>query len=205
MKPASIRIAAATAIGIAISTSAPGVRSQPAKDPDWPCVQVLVPALSPGQIWGGPPLDEADPKWIDDPRVASLKDRAVGRATPVNVLDADVAAFAKEAGAEREQALTALFARVFSTMDDRRSSAINAIKRYARQQRELQAEIAATLRAIDAAPKDSAEATRLNDRLGLLRRILDERRRSLTAVCEQPIDVERRLGEVARVINAHLE
>ncbi|WP_207478733.1 hypothetical protein [Arenibaculum pallidiluteum] len=202
MKPGSICIAAALAAGFMTAAAA---GAQPAKDPDWPCIQVLVPALSPGQLWAGPPIDEADATWAQDPRIASLRERATGRAVKPDAIENDVQALAKEAGPDKDKALTALFAGVFETMDSRRAKEIAAIKRYARQQREIQAEIAATLHELDGAPKDSPEAARITDRLTLLRRVLDERRRSLTAVCDLPVETERRLGEMARVIAAYLE
>jgi hypothetical protein len=69
----------------------------------------------------------------------------------------------------------------------------------------LQAEIAATLKDMDGASKESPEAVRLADSLALRRRVLDDRRRMLSAICDQPVEAERRLGELARIITAHLD
>ncbi len=39
------------------------------EDPDWPCVQRLMPEISPATVWGGPPLDDAAPAWRETPAI----------------------------------------------------------------------------------------------------------------------------------------
>ena len=37
-----------------------GALAAAGEDPDWPCVQRLVPEIAPAVIWAGPPLDSVD-------------------------------------------------------------------------------------------------------------------------------------------------
>lgn len=175
--------------------------AQPAKDPDWPCVQVLVPGLSPGQVWAGPPI-EPPPPWREDPLAAQAA-RDLARATlpPDDRLDR----LAAEAGPERDRVLTLTFAGVFEMLDAERNEAIASIKRYARQQRALSQRIAGILREMEALSTDDPRHDTLAADLAISRRILDDRRRSVTAVCEQPIRIEQHLGRVARAIAARMD
>ena len=40
--------------------------------PDWPCAQAKVPEISLAAVWAGPPLDDVQSKWKDDPKVSAL-------------------------------------------------------------------------------------------------------------------------------------
>ena len=43
------------------------------EDPDWPCVQRLVPEVSAGMVWAGPPIDgDLGRDWRDNPEVNAL-------------------------------------------------------------------------------------------------------------------------------------
>ena len=51
--------------------------------PDWPCVQRLIPNLSAGAIWSGPPIDQLEASWWSDDEIARVARFASARATPV--------------------------------------------------------------------------------------------------------------------------
>lgn len=193
------------ALALTAATPAPVSAQAPAGEPDWPCVQVYVPELSPGQVWAGPALDEVPPAWRDDDTVQRLVAVGTRRDTDPEAFDAEVATLADAAGPDRNQALTALFAGIYEAHAEERRATLQAIKHYARQQDALHARIAATLAALDAAPAGSPEAAAAEEALQWQRRILDDRRRALEAVCEQPVLVEQHLGAMARTIGAHLE
>lgn len=193
---------------LALTLLATPAAAQPAKpepEPDWPCVQVFVPELSPGLLWAGPPVDSVEARWRDDPAVRELIAEASRPGLSVEAFDAKVAALAEAAGDERNAALTALFAGLFEAHDAKRRAMIQGVKRYDRQQQDLHARIAQTLAALDAAPDGSADAAAAEETLHWQRRILDDRRRILATVCEQPVLVEQRLGQLTRAITAHLE
>ncbi len=39
------------------------------EDPDWRCVQRLMPEISPATVWGGPPVDDAARAWRETPAI----------------------------------------------------------------------------------------------------------------------------------------
>ena len=176
-------------------------------DPDWPCVQVLVPEIAPGMIWTGPPLEEAGAGWRDDPAVRELAGELAARRTPLEEAEQRVAEFAQAqpAGA-RDAALTRLFAGVLATINRDRASLISGIKRFAGKQRVLSegiAETNAALRELDAAAPPERRQE-LEEQRAWSMRIFDEREGSLTYLCEQPVVLEQRAFALARAIAGHL-
>jgi hypothetical protein len=192
-------------LALALAAASPAAAQAPARDPDWPCVQVYVPDLSPGQVWAGPPLEDVAPRWRDDDTVRRLVAEGTRPGTAAAALEADIAALAEAAGQDRNHALTTLFAGIYEAHAEKRRATLQAIKSYASQQDALHARIAATLATLDTAPPGSREEAAAQDALQWQRRILDDRRRALEAICEQPVLVEQHLGTLARAIGAHLE
>ncbi|WP_042695913.1 hypothetical protein [Azospirillum sp. B506] len=196
-------LAASVSIGLPAAAAA-----QDLKNPDWPCQQILVPALSPASVWDGPSIDGLTDDWQRDPTVATLVRRAADESVDPATLEPQVEALAGPArqGAEqdRDRKLTLVFAGTFQTLDGQRSAAIASIERYAQRQRALRDRIAAALRDLDAASGDAARAQEIKNAIAWDRRILDDRRRAQTAVCEQPARIEQRLGQIARMLSALL-
>lgn len=175
------------------------------RDPDWPCVQILVPTLSPGQIWSGDPIEGKEGAWHDIPGIEPVLKQATDRSVEVDQAEAAVERFAETLGPDRNAVLTALFAGVFDTLNRERSEAIAAVQRYARQQRALLDSIAEGLSSMQGLPPQSPEAAALKEDIAWRRRIFDERRRYQTAMCDQPVQLEQRLGRLARTIASHLD
>ncbi|OYD82136.1 hypothetical protein [Azospirillum brasilense] len=179
-------------------------------DPDWPCVQILVPALSSGQIWPGDPIEGKEGDWRDIPGTEPVLKQILNRRLDPEQEQAAIDRFADQleangATTDRNAALTALFAGAFDALNQERSQAIAAIRRYAHQQRTLLDSIDAALTRLQALPADSPEAAALREDITWRRRILDERRRNQTALCEQPVQLEQKAGRIARNIAARLE
>lgn len=177
------------------------------QDPDWPCIQRKVPELSAAAVWAGPPIEQAAGRWRDDPQVVALVEKIAARRTPLEEAEAGIEAFA--AGlpeAEREDRLTLVFAGLFQTFDRERSDVIAGIERYGRKQKAMadriraeQAELS-ELRRAAAEAGDAARAEQLNNQVLWETRIFNERRNSLTFVCEVPTLIEQRLYLLARAI-----
>ena len=55
-----------------------GAAAAAAEDPDWPCVQRLMPEISPATVWGGPPLDDAAPAWRETPAIRQGRNYSAG-------------------------------------------------------------------------------------------------------------------------------
>ncbi|WP_448187967.1 hypothetical protein [Azospirillum sp. sgz301742] len=175
------------------------------RNPDWPCAQILVPTLSPGQIWPGDPIEDKEGAWRSIPGVEPILKQATDRSVDIDRAEASIDRFADTLGPDRNAVLTALFAGVFDALNQERSRAIDVIQRYAHQQRALLDRIAEGLTSLRTLPPDSPEAKALQEDIAWQRRILDERRRNQTALCDQPVQLEQRLGRVARAIAAHLD
>jgi hypothetical protein len=177
--------------------------------PDWPCVQVFVPTLSAASIWAGPPVDDYLKTWTENREVAALATRAVSRSVPDDEATQAVDSFAEGVEDDRDEILTMLFAGIFDEGNRTRSKAIEGIRRFSRAQQEQLRNMNATIAELDRvraqSPQDAARIKELTEQLAWQRRIIEERQRSLGALCEQPVIVERRLGTLARTIASHME
>ncbi|WP_155524556.1 hypothetical protein [Oleisolibacter albus] len=173
------------------------------RDPDFPCVQVLVPSLSPGQIWSGPPVDDIPAgAWTSDTEVRRLVEMAGDRRVGTEALTSEIDRFA---GTTKDgNRLVLLFAGVFETLQAERGQSLDAIRRYAQGQRQMLDRIAARLRDQQDLSADDPRRAEIADAIAWDRRVLEDRRRMLPPLCERPALLERRLGAVARTLAAHL-
>jgi hypothetical protein len=174
-------------------------------DPDWPCTQRLVPEIAPAMIWSGPPLDAVDGP--ASPVVDQLAATLSARRVPIHDAEAQVGDFASTlADQQRDEQLTRLFARMLEIINHDRSSIIQGIGKYARGQRALAKTIGEANERLNELPKDQ-----VHEREALIAerdwdiRIYDDRRSSLTYLCEQPVLLEQRAFALARAIASHLD
>jgi hypothetical protein len=199
-----------------VLTAAAALASVPAEvvgrgqDPDWPCIQRKVPELSVAAVWQGPPVEEALAAWRDDPEVAALARTLAARRTTLDEAREAIAGFAADLPAdEKERKLTLLFAGIFTSLDGERSDVMAGIERYGRKQKAMADKIRADQARLSelaaaAAGADPAQAQALTNQLIWETRIFNERRNSLTYVCEVPTLIEQRLFELARTIQNEL-
>ena len=188
----------------------PGGDRRAAPDPDWPCIQPKVGALSYGQMWSGPPLDEALETWRQDPAVADLVPVIVARRTKPEEVSAEIDKFAKAAGAEKNAKLTLLFAGAFEEINTTRSAVLNGIERYARKQRTLSEKIKQESLKLaserkDMATQNSPEFQQKEQARDWDTRIYDERAQALTYVCESPVILEQLAFALGREIQARMD
>ncbi|MCG8594299.1 MAG: hypothetical protein MI785_07975 [Kiloniellales bacterium] len=176
------------------------------EDPDWPCVQRKVPEISAGMVWAGPPVEALKGAWQDDAEISRLAATLAARRTEIEAAKAAVADFAAGLGADKNERLTLLFAATLDIVNEERASIISGIGRYTRRQQALADKIGrlagdlSALPASDAAKREELEQQRLWDI-----RIYEDRERSLTYICEQPVLLEQRVFALAREIMNHLE
>jgi hypothetical protein len=98
-----------------------------AEDPDWPCVQRLVPAIAAGMIWAGPPVDAVADE--PSPALGEIAGELAARRVPLDDATAQVAAFAETLAADqRRTQLTLLFARTLELINRDRASIIQGVK-----------------------------------------------------------------------------
>jgi hypothetical protein len=180
--------------------------AQQPQDPDWPCVQRLVPKLEPGQMWSGPPLAVVVRPSVELQEAAR---RLIDlKATP-EALAATVAAFAAlQPEANRASALGDLFWLSLDWLNDERDVVIRGVKRFSVGQRALADRIVAETRELEKLQQASAADAALAEQLQAARlwdtRIYTDRQKSLTLVCDQPVALEQRAFALARLIQEQL-
>ncbi len=174
-------------------------------DPDWPCVQRRQPQLSPGQVWSGPPADDAIAARAAEPDVQRLAKLIAPRRTSMEEAAELVGAFAATAD---PAALTALFLATFGHIQKSRDRVMAGITRYAHKQEALDAHIKAQRREFDrlmaAESPDFDAIDKVEEDIDWSTRIFQDRQQSLTYVCETPVILEQRAFAIGRLIADHL-
>jgi len=204
MKKASWVMAVLLAAGFPLFAAAPAPGQQ--SDIDWPCIQPKVPELSVASVWSGPDIDVASSQWRTDKDVAELASQLASRRVPVEDAVATIKTFADGLKPdEKAKRLTDLFAGVFVTLNQERDEIMNGIDRYGRAQKAMAEQIRgdqSRLSDLNSAGKDPQQASALTDQVTTAVRVFNDRRSSLTYVCEVPTIIEQRLFAIARAIQS---
>jgi hypothetical protein len=176
---------------------------------NWPCHQILVGRLSLAAVWSGPSIEGL--AWRNDQAVADIVARLAARRTPLDDAERAIEDFGQSQGASKTKKLVSVFAGLFETLNDERSQVIEGLLRFGAKQKELaekiRAEKALPRETRGKPPPDAAKqdvGTVARD-LEWDLRVFEERRQSLTFVCETPALIEQRLFALARVIQRSLE
>ncbi|MGF1553422.1 MAG: hypothetical protein ACFBWO_13130 [Paracoccaceae bacterium] len=197
---------------VIVALAAGAASAQPYKDPDWPCEARKVRHLSWGQMWTGPVLPEESAAWREDETLSRLVAVMAPRRTGLDAIAPMLEEVQATEARSRDERLTALFAGVFASIDAERAEIVDGITRLARRERaraeriETMREDLARLEA-EAGPEDFDALDRideLRDTIDWETRIYDDRRRSLTYVCESPVILEKRVFAIARTIQGAL-
>lgn len=202
------RRAALALVLLAPLALATGARAQPQQDPDWPCVQRLVPELAAGQMWSGP--EPGAGHWAADPEIAPLAPRLADLEVPLAEAEALIAAFvAGQPEAGRDERLALLFMGALEVINGERANQIEGIKRYARRQQALAQRIAeqsAELVGLPPGPDvvPPPELAEIKEARDWDLRVFEDRQRSLTHLCDRPVALEQRAFALARAIQEHL-
>jgi len=180
-----------------------------ARHPDWPCPQIVVPKLSVAAFWTGPSIDDVGDAWMKDQTVHDLVLRLAGRRTSLADAEKEAAEFIVAAGPERQQKAKLLFAGLFATLGRERDDVMTGIERFSQRQQQLREKISAELTNLraqqDAASQEPAAADQVSEQIAWDTRIFDERRQTISYVCEVPSTIERRLFALARAIQQKLD
>ncbi|MDQ0467073.1 hypothetical protein [Labrys wisconsinensis] len=188
--------------------AAPAALAQSAQG-DWPCVQRRIATISAGSVWSGPDLAAASADWGQDFEAASLARQLASRRTPLEEVDGLVDGFAQKAGAAKSERLLRVFAGVLELTNTERSRILAGISRYAKGQEALAERVRdesdkLSLAKDSPAAEETPQTKEIEDRLKWDTRIFQERRQSLTYVCETPVLLEKRVFEIARRIQPKL-
>ena len=202
--------AAHAVLTIAIMASSPAVAQFQGKtDPDWPCQQIKTPTFSLASVWAGPQLDLDSQNWRNESDVADLKAQMAQRRVPIADVETAVTDFKAKAGPDADAKLLRAFAAAFADLSEQRSQIINGLARIGRKQKALADRIRTENEAVqkssdhnhDGQAPPGAES---QERLLWDLRIFDDRRQTVTYVCEAPTLIEQRIGEIARAVQKAL-
>ena len=201
---------AVLAIAIAASLAPPAVAQFKGKtDPDWPCQQIKTPTFSLASIWAGPQLDLDSQSWRNERDVADLKAQMAQRRVPIADVEAAITDLKAKTGPDANAKLLRAFAAAFADLSQQRSQIIDGLDRIGRRQKAMADRIRAENEAVqkssdrksdgDAPPGGNGQEQLLWDL-----RIFNDRRQTVTYVCEAPTLIEQRIGEVARAVQKAL-
>ncbi|MBV8797525.1 MAG: hypothetical protein JO136_21515 [Hyphomicrobiales bacterium] len=169
-------------------------------DPDWPCQQIKTPTFSLASVWAEPPLDLDSQDWRNESDVADLKAQMAQRRVPVADVEAAIASFKAKAGADTDAKLLRAFAAAFSDLSQQRSQIIDGLDRIGRRQKALADRIRAENEAVENASDQNRDGQSPQERLLWDLRIFNDRRQTVSYVCEAPTLIEQRIGEIARAV-----
>ncbi|MCK5932550.1 MAG: hypothetical protein KAG89_10320 [Fulvimarina manganoxydans] len=194
-----------TVVGPASSTSNPmAFASRPEEGTtNWPCVQRKVETIQPAQVWAGPSLDTGKDVALT-PDMRALIDRAIARRISGEEAQQMVRDFLADIPDERKEAVgTALFAEMLRRLNAERTQILAGIERYGSKQKALAAALRKKTAELGRLQREAKDITAINDMREQVvwdTRIFDERRHSLTYVCEVPVLIEQRAFALGREI-----
>ena len=193
-----------------VAMMAAQVGAQETMDPDWPCIQVLVPTISAGVVWDGPSIKVLEAGWRDQVGIARLVGLVTQRHVDADQAKQEIDAFAQsQPTADRNTVLTAVFAGIWEILNEKRQYMIERIKEFTRQQNARANRIENMLLELevissDTSPASGADIAKFRQDLVLEVRIFEDREKSIVYLCELPVKIEGKIGALARAISAQL-
>jgi hypothetical protein len=201
--------------GLAVFATVTAANAIDPRHPDWPCNQIMVPSLSVAAFWTSPPIEDVGDAWRKDAALEDLVQRLAARRTPIEEAEKTAGDFITGTPDEKQKKAALLFAGLFATLNGERTQVMDGIERFAKRQQELRTKIQTELTQMrqrqdaanqtNAAKPDEAAENALGEQIAWDTRLFDERRHTISYVCEVPGNIERRLGSLARAIQQTLE
>lgn len=180
--------------------------AQSEQDPDWPCIQVLVPEISAASIWDGPSTEELQDAEKFQHQTREMVFAVVERLEPLteSQLDQYIAQFETD---QHNAALTYLFKSFLDSFNDKRHHQVVTIKRYTRSQVKSAESIEDLMNQkadLEAQQNVAGKLEEVESKLHWQKRMFKEREQSFRYLCELPQEIAQQAGEVARMISARL-
>jgi hypothetical protein len=208
MHPAAARAVLAIAT-MALLTPQAVAEYKGKTDPDWPCQQIKTPTFSLASIWAGPQLDLDSQDWRKESDVADLKAQMAQRRVPVADVETAITDFKTKVGPDANPKLLRAFAAAFTDLSEQRSQIVTGLDRIGRRQKALADRIRAENETVQRSSDQNHDGqippgADNQERLVWDLRIFDDRRQTVTYVCEAPTLIEQRIGEIARAVQKAL-
>jgi len=179
-------------------------------DPEWPCIQALVPVVELGVLWPEVLTEDDLGQWKKDKRVEPLA-RKLGAL--VQYTDAErqlVEQFIEQTPqTDQVSVLNRLAEGTLAVANQRRTHYIKGIKKYTRQQTAISLQIQDGLNKLaqleqENSQADPTERDELRDTMAWHQRVFDQREHAMTALCDQPVLVEQTTSDVLRDLAQYL-
>ena len=179
-------------------------------DPEWPCVQVLVPEIVPAVVW---------PEIIDESLIGAWKEDESVTAMVEKLSDLDefteserqlIDDFVESVPVDfRASTLNMLADGIVTLSNQRRTQYIDGIKRYTRQQISIAQQIESTLNLIaelesQPAPESVTRQAEIEETLHWHQRVYDQREHAIRSLCDRPVELEEKLSVVLRELAQYL-
>ncbi len=180
------------------------------QDPEWPCVQVLVPEIVAAVVWPQPIDESISGTWKQDDSLAAMAGKLSDLDEFTSTERQLIADFVESASlATRTDTLNRLADGIVSLSNQRRARYIAGIKRYTRQQISIASQIESTLNQLAKmeAQSDSADSSKraeIEDTLHWHQRVYDQREHAIQSLCERPVELEEKLSAVLRELAQYL-
>ena len=201
------RSALAVAASLIVATLCPAAQAagRPGSDLDWPCQRPKVADFPLASVWDGPPIDTNAQGWRDDPEIAALAEEMSERRVPIAEVQAAVGKLAAERDPAAKEKIKRAFGAAFDELVSERATIIAGLDRYGRKQRQMADRIRAENETAHAAPAPGVAPTDAAlQKLQWDLRVYDERRRTISYVCDAPQTIEARIGALAQIVRAAL-
>jgi len=204
MKQRSALLVAASLI-VATALAPAQAAGRPGLDPDWPCQRPKVAEFPLASVWDGPPIDTNAQGWRDDPEIAALAAEMAQRRVPIADVQAAVAKLDASHDPAAKDKIKRAFGAAFDELVSERAAILAGLDRYGHKQRQMADRIRAENETAHAAPAPGVAPTDAAlQKLQWDVRVYDERRRTISYVCDAPQTIEARIGAVAKIVRAAL-
>jgi len=178
-------------------------------DPEWPCIQRLIPEVSPAVMWPVPVEDDMRDLFSQDPATHALAEELGDIEIFTDAHQQSIQEFADAIEeSQREYQLTLLATGIVDVSNGVRKDFIDGIKRYTRQQIVIAEQIEASLNELSELDEQTGEVTatqeEIRETLRWHERVYDQRERSIQLLCEEPVELEEKLSQVLRFTAQYL-
>jgi hypothetical protein len=179
-------------------------------DPEWPCVQVLVPEIVSAVVWPEVIDESLIGAWAEDESLAAMVNKLSDLDEFTESERQLIADFAESVPQDsRADTLNMLADGIITLSNRRRTHYITGIKRYTRQQISIAGQIESTLNQLaemeaQTAPESVARQAEIEETLRWHERVYDQRERAIQSLCERPVVLEEKLSAVLRELGQYL-
>jgi hypothetical protein len=174
---------------------------------DWPCPQTLTERFAPEAVWGGPLPAEVPKGWRDDGAVRAVVELAANPENPPSHGAREIAAFAGELGADRQDRLMLVFAGLLDKFDTLRGFLIEGVRDFVLRAKILREAIDRHDAALAALPADAGGEVE-DQRRGYQEarfwdaRQMDDALEEAEFLCRRYAYLDRKLGQLTAAIRS---